>query len=112
MEWLLNNLEWIVGSVITILGLIFGVSFVKGTFWAGATSLSLELIQLAFAIGGADITDLITNTLGAAAGIFIYLLSTKIFKNEKKLKNTVNITAFILFSIFIALMILLIVANN
>ena len=85
---------------------IFGVSFVKGTFWAGATSLSLELIQLAFAIGGADITDLITNTLGAAAGIFIYLLSTKIFKNEKKLKNTVNITAFILFSIFIALMII------
>ena len=28
MEWLLNNLEWIVGSIITILGLIFGVSFI------------------------------------------------------------------------------------
>lgn len=28
MEWLLDNLEWLVGSIITILGLIFGVSFI------------------------------------------------------------------------------------
>ena len=28
MDWLLNNLEWIIGSIITLLGFIFGISFV------------------------------------------------------------------------------------
>ena len=28
MEWLLNNLEWIVGGIVTILGILFGSSFV------------------------------------------------------------------------------------
>ena len=45
MEWLLNNLEWIVGSVITILGLIFGVSFVikKNVHKSGRNSTNIQI---------------------------------------------------------------------
>lgn len=45
MELLLNNLEWIVGSIITILGLIFGVSFVskKNGKKSGRDSINIQI---------------------------------------------------------------------
>ena len=48
MEWLLNNLEWIVGSVITILGLIFGVSFVikKNVQKSGRNSTNIQIGEI------------------------------------------------------------------
>ena len=89
----------------------FGLSFKKGVLAAGSTSLILELIQLAFAIGGADITDLITNTLGALFGILIFITLLKIFKNEKRIVKFINTVAIIGFSLFFALMAVLIIAN-
>ena len=48
MEWLLNNLELIVGSVITILGLIFGVSFVikKNVQKSGRNSTNIQIEEI------------------------------------------------------------------
>ena len=28
MDWLLENLEWIVGSIVALLGVVFGTSFI------------------------------------------------------------------------------------
>ena len=56
-------------------------------------SLLYEVIQFIFAIGTSDITDLIMNTLGGAAGIFLVFLFTKLLK-EKTVK-ILNIAAVI-----------------
>jgi glycopeptide antibiotics resistance protein len=47
------------------------------------TSISIELIQFLLSIGVADIDDVILNTTGAAIGVLIFKLFTKIdfFKN-------------------------------
>lgn len=48
MEWLLNNLEWVVGSIITILGLIFGVSFTikKNVQKSGKNSKNIQIGEI------------------------------------------------------------------
>ena len=43
-----------------------------------ATSVAFEVIQFAFGIGRADITDVLCNTLGGAVGIGLYAISTKL----------------------------------
>lgn len=55
------------------------------------TSLAYETLQFLFCIGVADSTDLLGNTLGAAAGILIFLAFYRIF-GEKAYK-IVNISA-------------------
>lgn len=57
-------------------------SFEKEIFTIAAVSLSFEIIQYIFAIGGADVTDLIGNTVGGIAGIGMYIMSSKIFKEK------------------------------
>lgn len=52
-----------------------------------------EIIQYVFAIGRADITDIIDNTLGGIIGICIYSLLFKIFK--EKTTKVVNILALV-----------------
>lgn len=49
-------------------------------------SLLFELLQSIFAIGGTDITDLISNTLGGVVGIGLYIVLSRILK-EKTNKN-------------------------
>lgn len=48
MEWLLDNLEWLVGSIITILGLIFGVSFIikKSVQKSGKNSTNVQIGEI------------------------------------------------------------------
>lgn len=48
MDWLLNNLEWIVGSVITILELILGVSFIikKNVQKSGKNSTNIQIGEI------------------------------------------------------------------
>lgn len=48
MEWLLDNLEWLVGSIITILGLIFGVSFIikKNVQKSGKNSTNVQIGEI------------------------------------------------------------------
>lgn len=67
-------------------------------FWKKAVSiagvsLSFEVLQFVFAIGGADITDLIGNTLGGAVGIGFYTVLSKILKD--KTNKILNVLALI-----------------
>lgn len=68
-------------------GLYWSMIKTHWPFWKriipiAGVSLSFELLQFLFAIGGTDITDLIGNTLGGAAGIGIYTVFYKIFKDR------------------------------
>lgn len=51
--------------------------FRKKIILAAGVSLLFEVLQFLFAIGGADITDLIGNTFGGAVGIGFYIVSSK-----------------------------------
>lgn len=76
------------------LGMIkFNWSFGKKIISIAGVSLIFELFQFLFAIGGTDITDLISNTLGGAVGIGFYIVFSKIFK--EKANKVLNILALI-----------------
>ncbi len=72
---------------------MMGVSAGKLLLGGATLSLAFELIQFAFAMGVTDITDLITNTAGTAAGVGLYLLLRKHAKNPARLDTGVTITA-------------------
>lgn len=72
-------------------------------------SLAFEIMQYVFAIGGSDITDLISNTLGTSLGIGLYILLRKIFKN--KATNIINMIGLVTETCAITLLILLTMAN-
>ena len=74
-------------------------------------SLALETAQFAFAIGRADITDVISNTLGGMLGILLYAILLKIFKNKKKLDGVLTTLAGIFTFLVIGLIAVVIVAN-
>lgn len=64
-------------------------SMVKKLLPGFALSLLFEALQYIFAIGATDITDLITNTLGGALGIALFLLLQRLFK--KRCATVVNV---------------------
>jgi len=74
-------------------------SMIKPTwpFWKkimliAGVSLLFELIQFAFAIGGADITDLINNTLGGVIGTGLYAVLSRLLKEKThKVLNLVGL---------------------
>ncbi|OPX45082.1 VanZ like family protein [Ruminiclostridium hungatei] len=68
-------------------------SFWKKTVSIAGVSLLLELLQFLFEIGGTDITDFISNTLGGVAGIGFYIVFSEIFK--EKTNKVLNISALI-----------------
>jgi len=79
-------------------GLYLSMIKLNWPFWKkiiliACVSLLFELLQFIFAIGGADITDFISNTLGGAVGIGVYIVFSKILK--EKTNNTLNILALI-----------------
>jgi glycopeptide antibiotics resistance protein len=60
-------------------GVMLGVNFKQALFRykiaaVFAFSLALEITQYALAIGVADVTDLITNTLGGFTGLTVYVI--------------------------------------
>jgi len=57
-------------------------SFGQKFFLLVLLSFVYESLQYIFAIGATDITDLITNSLGALIGLGIYWLFTRIFSEE------------------------------
>lgn len=69
-------------------GLLLNVNFKKVRFLPKLAvimvfSFTFELIQFIFAIGAADITDVITNTVGGFLGLTLYSLSNKYILTEK-----------------------------
>lgn len=62
--------------------------FIQKTLLFFGVSLFYEVMQYILAIGGSDITDLITNTLGGITGLGIYFLCSKLLgKNTIKVLN-------------------------
>ena len=57
-------------------------SFAKKFLPIVATTVAFETIQYAFAIGRADITDVITNALGGLIGIGVYALLGRVIKHR------------------------------
>ena len=93
------------GLYLCMLGMGLGKSVLTGFIF----SLTMELCQYAFAIGGSDITDIITNTLGTLIGVTLYLVLTLIFKNKVKLNKVLNILALIVTLLFTSFIILVLI---
>ncbi|MBQ9624850.1 MAG: VanZ family protein [Clostridia bacterium] len=53
-------------------------------------SFAFEGMQFLFSIGEADITDIITNTLGTAIGVLCYSVLRSVFPNKKHLDKGIN----------------------
>jgi glycopeptide antibiotics resistance protein len=88
------------------LGLLLSVNFKKIEFkWKFSLiivlSLVAEIVQYIFAIGASDITDLITNALGGFLGLVVYDLSKR-FVNNKNLDRVIISIGIVLFLLFIA----------
>ena len=81
-----------------------GWPFWKKLLATFCVSLAFEVCQFVFAIGRADITDLITNTLGSAIGIGLYTLISRL------LNDKTNRVLTILFALLTGLILLLILA--
>ena len=63
-------------------------------------SFSFESLQYLLAVGATDITDLITNSLGALLGISFYYLLIKVFSKAKvDLVLTISFTILLIFTI-------------
>lgn len=70
-------------------------------------SLTFEILQWLFAIGGSDITDLITNTAGGVCGMLLFWLMGKLFpKNRMRIINILGIFIEALGLLFITVLIL------
>lgn len=68
-------------------------------------SLSYEIVQYIFAIGGSDITDLIGNTLGGIIGIGLFVVIEKILgKNTVKIINVLATIGTVFIVIFLSLL--------
>lgn len=84
-------------------------NFIKKVAPIALTSLLIEILQFTFAIGAADITDFIGNTLGGVIGLVIYLIVYKLFKANIKVNKVFNIIALIgtiAFMVFVGLIFL------
>ena len=57
-------------------------SFVKKLFAIVGLALAFEITQFIFAIGRADITDVLSNTIGGVIGIGIYTALSRILKGR------------------------------
>ena len=81
-------------------------SFIKKVIPIFITSLAFETLQYIFALGASDITDLIGNTLGGIIGIAVFMLLSKIFKNNTiKIINVLALIVTIIVVLFLGLVI-------
>lgn len=71
------------------------------------TSFLFEIVQFIFAIGGSDITDIITNSSGGFLGIVLAIGISKISgKHWIKVINVISLIGAILLTLFIAVLLL------
>lgn len=82
-------------------------SFLLRLLPAFLISFAYETLQFLFRIGVADSTDLLGNTLGAAAGILIFSLFFRLFgKKAHKMINIFALACTVLAGAFLALLLL------
>ncbi|WP_231702714.1 VanZ family protein [Desulfocucumis palustris] len=84
--------------------------FAKKVLATVVLTLAFEITQFIFAIGRADITDVLSNTLGGVIGIGIYALLFKLMKG--KTNKVLNILAAVLTALVILFVVLLLVNHR
>jgi Glycopeptide antibiotics resistance protein len=84
--------------------------FVKKALAVVALTLTFEIIQFIFAIGRADITDVLSNTLGGIIGIGIYTLLSKVLKGRTN--KVINILAAVFTILALLLVALLLISHR
>ena len=83
-------------------------SFGRNILVIAAVSAAYETMQFIFAIGRADITDLLSNTLGGLMGVCLYALAHRLFKGRTdKIINGFAAVCTVLAVSLIALLLLL-----
>ncbi len=82
----------------------------KKIFTIVSLTFVFEIIQFIFAIGRADITDVLSNTLGGIIGIGIYALLSKVLKGRTN--KVLNVLAAVLTALAILFIVLLLVNNR
>ena len=95
------------GFYLKMLGKSGGSAVLRGFL----LSLAFECCQYLLAIGVSDMTDLLTNTLGTAIGVGLYLLIRAIWRDQETAERRINRLAVVALLLFAALMTLLILAN-
>lgn len=84
--------------------------FIKKVLAIAVLALAFELTQFIFAIGRADITDVLSNTLGGIIGIGIYALLFKVLKSRTN--KVINIVAAVFTILALLLVALLLVSHR
>lgn len=82
-------------------GLLLSANYKRGSFWRKLAfififSCAVETIQFVFAIGVADITDVIMNTSGGFLGLLLYYLGNTHVDHEK-LDRFITVAGAVLF---------------
>lgn len=75
------------------------------------TSLALETMQFLLSVGGTDITDLITNSLGGIIGVALYAMLLKVVKDKQKTDTVISVVAGIVTVLFLGMMAVLLLSN-
>ena len=84
--------------------------FVKKVLAVVVLTLAFEITQFIFAIGSADITDVLSNTLGGVIGIGIYALLSKLLKGRTN--QVINVLAAVFTILAILLVALLLISHR
>lgn len=84
--------------------------FVKKVIAIVGFTLAFEITQFVFAIGRADITDVLSNTLGGMIGIGIYALLSKVLKGRTN--QAVNVLAAVFTILAVLLVVLLLLSHR
>jgi D-alanyl-D-alanine carboxypeptidase (penicillin-binding protein 5/6) len=96
-----NPSEMIANFVVFMpFGLLLGVNLKRSALWRKFAfifgfSFVVELIQLVFSIGAADVTDVITNSLGGLLGLLLYDLGSR-YVHDQKLDRRIVIAGAVL----------------
>ncbi len=84
--------------------------FVKRILAIISLTFVFELIQYVLAIGRADITDVLSNTLGGIIGIGIYILLSKVLKD--KTNKVINVLAAVITVLALLVVALLLLCHH
>jgi glycopeptide antibiotics resistance protein len=83
--------------------------FMKKVLAIVILTMTFEIAQFIFAIGRADITDVLSNTLGGIIGIGIYVLLSKAMKDRTN--KLINVLA-ALFTILVLLLVTMLLVSH
>jgi len=84
--------------------------FVRNVLIIFGLAVAFEAIQFIFAIGRADTTDVLSNTLGGIIGIGIYALLSKILKGRTN--KVINVLATVFTVLALLLIVMLLVSHR